>query len=304
MFTNYIKVVLNDLTNKGYEVLYIGAFGSFNYGLETDNSDYDMKAIVNFNVRSLYTEKDKNMIEYKFGQCEVMNLIEFGKKLSNFELPYLEVLFSQINYISERFDCEKLRNVVNDALINNRNFLSLEIIKTMEKIDKTFMKSNVLDFKGKKTYNIIRLYNLFKKFNACKKYAECLHMSEDVDKMMNHKLGRISKDEANEDCDEYISKMCKYKNMKYTEIKNKRERINDLVIDMFEMLLREKVMREEKRRERRRKRNCLIIEKTSEAIDLPLNEKYVNVMKYMYVNVMVVMMVMVMVVMVVMMVMM
>ena len=268
MYSKYIKTVLKDLTEKGLEVLYIGAFGSFNYGLETNNSDYDVKAIINIDTSKLLIEHLKQKtFDYVFGQCEVINLIEFGKKLSAFEIPYIEVLFSEINYINENFDYERLRNVVNDALVNNRKFLSLNFLSTMEKIDVTFMKSKMFDFAGKKTYNIIRLYNLFKKFNKTKKYVECLFAEEDIEKMLDHKLGRIPKIDANKDCDDYILKMRKFTNVTYVEIPFKRECINKLVIEMFNELLRKRIIMCE------RKKYCLKIEKTTYELNLPLIEK-------------------------------
>lgn len=268
MYPKYFKIVLKDLTEKGLEVLYIGAFGSFNYGLETNNSDYDMKAIININTSKLLIDGlEQKTFNYKFGQCEVINLIEFGKKLSTFEIPYIEVLFSEINYVNENFDYERLRNVVNDALVNNRNFLSSKFLSTMEKIDATFMKSKLLDFMGKKTYNIIRLYNLFKKFNRTKKYVECLFMEEDVEKMLDHKLGTISKTNANKDCDDYISKMRNYTKINYVEVPFKKECINKLVIEMFNELLRKRIIMREK------KKYCLKIEKTTHELNLLPIEK-------------------------------
>lgn len=269
MYPKYIKTVLKDLTDKGYNVLYIGAFGSFNYGLETNNSDYDMKAIINIDTSKLSStsSSEQKTFNYEFGQCEVVNLIEFGKKLSTFEIPYIEVLFSKINYVNEDFDYERLRNVVNDALVNNRKFLLSKFLSTMKKIDATFMKSNILDFTGKKTYNIIRLYNLFKKFNRTKKYGECLFMEEDVKKMLDHKLGKISKTDANKDCDDYISKMYNFTKNNYVETPFKKECINKLVVEMFNELLRKRIIMYE------RKKYHLKIEKTNHELNLPLIEK-------------------------------
>lgn len=247
MYLGYINKVLKYLTEEGYDVLYIGAFGSFNYGLETDNSDYDMKAIVNIDTTKLL-RKDLTYktVNFTFGQCEIINIIDFGKELSEFYIPYLEILFSKINYINEKFDYEELKEKVNNALVNNRKYLALTFLETMERINVSFMASSILDFNGKKTYNIIRLYNLFRAFNKTKKYGECLMVENDKEKMFCHKLGKISRFEADRDCKEFISKMKVFTNMNYVESPYERMRIYDYVVDMFNMTLKKKIIEKER----------------------------------------------------------
>ena len=83
MYPKYIKTVLKDLTDKGLEVLYIGAFGSFNYGLETNNSDYDMKAIINIDTCKLsMTSLEHKIFDYKFYRIAHEKCIEsFARRL-------------------------------------------------------------------------------------------------------------------------------------------------------------------------------------------------------------------------------
>lgn len=247
MYSVYINKVLKYLTEEGYEVLYIGAFGSFNYGLETDKSDYDMKAIVNIDTTKLL-RKDltSKTVNFTFGQCEIINVIDFGEKLSNFCIPYLEILFSKINYINESFDYEELKEKLNDALVNNRKYLALTFLETMERINASFMTSSILDFNGKKTYHIIRLYNLFKSFNKTKKYGECLMIESDKEKMLGHKLGKISKVEANRDCKEFISKMKVFTNTNYAESPYKRMGIYDFIVNKFNKMLKKKIIEKER----------------------------------------------------------
>lgn len=247
MYPVYIKRVLKDLTNRGFEVLYIGAFGSFNYELETENSDYDMKAIINNNIDDVLLHTyDSRRFNYSFGECEIINLIEFGNKLSEFQLPYLEILFSKFYYANKVFDYEQLRNIVNIALVNNRKKLAYKFLSIMKKIYNSFIKSDIFDFNGKKTYNIIRLYNLFKKFNRTKKYDESLKMEEDLDILFNHKLNKISKAEACKDCITYISKMNMFIGINYSEDPMKIRIIKNLIVETYSSLLRNQILKQKK----------------------------------------------------------
>ena len=243
MYSKYIDISVKDLKNKGYNVLYLAAFGSYNYGLQTKNSDFDMKAIIETNESELFKNpKPHSFVKYQFGDCEVLSVYEFGEKLSNFELPYLEILFSDINYVNPNFKHEELKSFVNDVLLKNRTFLGNEIIRIMEKINKSFAK-NIFDFRGKKTYNIIRLYHLFVKFNSTKKYENCLFVVDDRDLMIRHKSGNITKDEASEDCDNYICKMKLYmKHHDYVESEQLRSRIYNQVSKLVDDMKKQKIL--------------------------------------------------------------
>lgn len=250
MCSKNIENTVKDLKNKGYTVLYIAAFGSYNYGLETRESDFDMKAVVYINEIDLYKNpKSHSIVKYHFGECEVLNVYEFGEKLSNFDLPYLEILFSKINYINPDFDIEEIRFFVNEVLIKNRTYFGNEILRVMEKIKKMFANA-MFDFKGKKTYNVIRLYNLFVKFNGCKRYEECLRVGEeDVDKflMIKHKSGNITKDDAINDCNEYISRMKIYLSYHgYVESSQLRVKINNRILNVMEKMKNKLAVNEER----------------------------------------------------------
>lgn len=223
MYSKYIDATLKDLKDKKYTVLYLAAFGSYNYGLQNEKSDFDMKAIVDVSELELYKNPyNHSLIKYQYGECELINIYEFSEKLRNFELPYLEVLFSKINYKHPGFDVDRLKDYVNEVLLKNRTCLGEKILHTMEKIKHNF-NDTFFDYKGKKTYNIIRLYNLFVKFNSVKRYEECLFVDDDSNDdgkgnnkngereiMLNHKNERIEKSIAANQCEEYIFKMKMY----------------------------------------------------------------------------------------------
>ena len=140
MYAEYIEKVLKEVTDKGYKVAYIGVISSLNYGLETKNSDcVDIKVIVYpdfHNIMLRYTN-DKHKSEYIYFpdlECEIINLVDFGCKLYEIQLPYLEVLFSKYYYKDPMFDRARLQSCVNRALNVNMKKLAKSIYKVMEDI--------------------------------------------------------------------------------------------------------------------------------------------------------------------------
>ena len=219
MYSEYIEKVLKEVTDKGYKVAYIGVISQFNYGLETENSDYvDIKVIVYpdfHNIMLRYTN-DKHKSEYIYFpdlECEIINLIDFGYKLYKIQLPYLEVLFSKYYYKDPMFDRDSLQSCVNRALNVNMKKLAKSIYKVMDNIFedyKFYIRKSSLDINSKETYKVIVLYHLFKNFNYNKNFGESLMMKEDLDKINNHILCNLSKKQAYVDCTMYTFKMKKF----------------------------------------------------------------------------------------------
>lgn len=219
MYAEYIDKVLKEVTDKGYKVAYIGVISQFNYGLETENSDYvDIKAIVypDFHNIMLRYGNNNHKSEYIYFpdlECEIIDLINFGRKLYEIQLPYLEVLFSKYYYKDPMFDRASLQSCVNNALNVNMKKLAKSIYKVMENIFedyKFYIIKSSLNFNSKETYKVIVLYHLFQNFNYTKNFGESLIMKEDLDKINNHILCNLSKKQAYVDCTMYTFNMKKF----------------------------------------------------------------------------------------------
>ena len=219
MYSEYIEKVLKEVTDKGYKVAYIGVISQFNYGLETENSDYvDIKVIVYPDFHNIMLRYDSNnhkseYIYFPDLECEIINLIDFGYKLYKIQLPYLEVLFSKYYYKDPMFDRDSLQSCVNRALNVNMKKLAKSIYKVMEDIFgdyKFYIRKSSLDINSKETYKVIVLYHLFKNFNNTTNFGESLMMKEDLDKINNHILCNLSKKQAYVDCTMYTFKMKKF----------------------------------------------------------------------------------------------
>ena len=219
MYSEYIEKVLKEVTDKGYKVAYIGVISQFNYGLETENSDYvDIKVIVYPDFHNIMLRYDSNnhkseYIYFPDLECEIINLVDFGYKLYKIQLPYLEVLFSKYYYKDPMFDRDSLQSCVNRALNVNMKKLAKSIYKVMEDIFgdyKFYIRKSSLDINSKETYKVIVLYHLFKNFNNTTNFGESLMMKEDLDKINNHILCNLSKKQAYVDCTMYTFKMKKF----------------------------------------------------------------------------------------------
>lgn len=216
MYAQYIDEVLKEVTNKGYKVAYIGAVDPHNYGLDGHISDHKMKAIVYPNFHNIFLRYDNNNHEseyvyFQFGKCEIINLVDFGRKLYEIQLPYLEVLFSKYYYKHSMFDRNRLQDDLNHALSINMKKLAQSIYKDMKKIYKGCEKYMSTcpddDINCENVYKILMLYYLFKNFNYTKNYGKSLKMKADRDRILDYQLCKLSKKQACVDCTTFIFKM-------------------------------------------------------------------------------------------------
>ena len=91
--------VYNQLIADGHNVLHIYLQGSQNYLLDTDESDYDFKAIVMPSKQDVYKNKQISKI-YKtpYGQVEVKDIGLFHNLIYKMNPTYLELLVTPHNY--------------------------------------------------------------------------------------------------------------------------------------------------------------------------------------------------------------
>lgn len=186
MYAQYIEEVLKEVTNKGYKVAYIGAVDPCHYGLDGDISNHKMKAIVYPDFHNIMLRYDNNnhkseYIHFPFEKCEIINLVDFGCKLYEIQLPYLEVLFSKYYYRHSMFDRNKLQDDINRALTVNMKKLAQSIYERMKKVLKgyeKYMSTVEEDMNSESTYKVLALYYLFKNFNRTKDYGKSLKMKK------------------------------------------------------------------------------------------------------------------------------
>lgn len=233
MKTDMLKTVADDIRSKGFKVIYIGAFGSYNYNLTSPSSDIDLKIIVDVPIERKMLEKTIRSKErhYLYNnavpkiECYLITLTEFVYELSIFDLSFLEALFSKYCYISTLFEpyYKNLKGYMLSCIFSNRHKLFSNCFAMADRINKSFANS-MFDPNGHKSYHILRLYDFIQKFNAERNFTTALlcntSSSQDfVMRVSDHKYNRLDSIAIRNDCSEYLSKIELLVNQ-YSDISN------------------------------------------------------------------------------------
>ena len=99
----YIDKIIEELGSK-YNIAYIGLYGSQNYGLATENSDYDFIAIVIPTLDDLIANKSYSTTHnFDFGQVVIKDLRFMVDQWKKGSVNFFEILFTNIFYINPKF---------------------------------------------------------------------------------------------------------------------------------------------------------------------------------------------------------
>lgn len=87
-----LKFYKDSLEKKGYKVLYIGLYGSQNYGVDDDKSDIDAKVIVLPTIDDIVFRKTVSFVEEfeGYGACDVKDLITYYNVVKKGNFSFLE----------------------------------------------------------------------------------------------------------------------------------------------------------------------------------------------------------------------
>ena len=102
--SNYKKV----LEDKGYNVIYVGLYGSQNYNVDDELSDIDVKAIILPSLHDIIFRKvTSKTIECENGSIDVKDLITFYDVIKKGNFSYIECIDTDYSigdkYIKELF---------------------------------------------------------------------------------------------------------------------------------------------------------------------------------------------------------
>ena len=152
---NYKKI----LEEKGYNVIYIGLYGSQNYNLDDEESDIDVKAIIMPTLHDIIFRKViSTTIECEKGNIDVKDLLTFYDVIKKGNFSYIESIQTQYSigdkYIKELFSQFKVnKKSMLGAMYEKRKALTHEYPSKVLEFEKW-------GFDPKQHHHILRLYDL------------------------------------------------------------------------------------------------------------------------------------------------
>lgn len=155
ILSDYKKI----LESKGYQVIYIGLYGSQNYNLDDEYSDIDVKAIVLPSLHDIIFRKvTSTTIECEKGNIDVKDLLTFYNVIKKGNFSYIESIQTEYSigdkYIKDLFSkVEVNKKSVLGAMYEKRKALTHKYPSKLEEFKKW-------GFDPKQHHHILRLYDL------------------------------------------------------------------------------------------------------------------------------------------------
>lgn len=195
------------LEEKGYNVIYIGLYGSQNYNVDDELSDIDAKAIILPTLHDIIFRKvTSTTIECKDGAIDVKDLITFYDVIRKGNFSYIESVDTEYS-IGDKYIKELFRQIrpnlksILGAMHEKRKALTHEYPSKTEEFEKW-------GFDPKQYHHIVRLYDLLKDIKRTNETYSYLKY-EDLDdkiymKAIKRNLFNSSKEWVVEDSDKII----------------------------------------------------------------------------------------------------
>ena len=226
------------LENKGYNVAYIGIYGSQNYSLDDDKSDIDVKAIIIPSLHDIIFRKvTSTTIECEEGNIDVKDLITYYDVIKKGNFSYIEAIHSPywIGNIEVRklfYDYKTNFKSIVGAMYEKRKALTHEYPSKKEEFEN-------FGLDPKQFHHTVRLYDLLKQNCEEKEYSDdsyiCYPDGEHKDYLITIKrgLGNYTKESMIAECDKYVAMAKELLNSYYPnyvyEIINIDNKVNDFI---------------------------------------------------------------------------
>lgn len=164
-----------------YQILGIFVYGSQNYGLATQNSDIDTKAVIIPTIEdlALHPVKTKTLIFDNGEHCEIMDIMHLVANYKKQNINFIETLFTSYYWVNPLYE-----EIWNKYFIAYREDIALYnpqyTLKSICGQAIYTLKQDKLN--GKKVGNGIRLqYFLIKYFDKNTiNYLDCIQPTEDI----------------------------------------------------------------------------------------------------------------------------
>lgn len=238
---------LNDykkmLENKGYNVIYIGLYGSQNYNLDDEKSDIDAKAIVMPSLHDIvFRRVISKTIECEKGNIDVKDLLTFYDVIKKGNFSYIESIQTKYSigdkYIKNLFSKVKLnKKSVLGAMYEKRKALTHEYPSKKEEFEKW-------GYDPKQHHHILRLYDLLNYnllYGTDKSYLTYADNDKRRIELLNFKrnTNNVAKTIIEEESDLIIERARELIDYNYIyEVINLDEEINDYIENKLKVELR------------------------------------------------------------------
>lgn len=180
------------------QLLGIFVYGSQNYGISTEKSDVDTKAIIIPTMRDLVLGKpvSREIHMDNDEHCEVKDIREIVKMFSKQNINFIEILFTDYCWINPKYNRIWRKYFVANAEQIAHMHPRYTIMSICGQAIHT-LKQNPTD--GKKFANGLRLYHFLKNYLSGVPYSSAIDVSfqstEFAQKLIDYKLNKILVDE-------------------------------------------------------------------------------------------------------------
>lgn len=171
------------LEEKGFNVIYIGLYGSQNYNVDDEQSDIDCKAIILPNLHDIIFRKVTSItIELETGAIDVKDLITFYNVIRKGNFSYIEAIDTPYsigdNYVKELFRQIRpnLRSMLG-AMYEKRKALTHEYPSKKNEFQKW-------EFDPKQYHHIVRLFDILQYISKTGDKRSYLKYQESARKFM------------------------------------------------------------------------------------------------------------------------
>ncbi len=237
--SNYKRI----LEEKGYNVIYIGLYGSQNYNLDDEQSDIDVKAIIMPSLHDIIFRKiTSKTIECEKGNIDVKDLLTFYDVIRKGNFSYIESIQTEYSigdkYIKKLFSqFEVNKKSVLGAMYEKRKALTHEYPSKAEEFEKW-------GYDPKQHHHILRLYDLIN-YNLIYNSNASYLIYDDKDprrqELIDYKRNKnnIAKAIIEEDSDNIINEARELIDYNYSyEVINIDDEINKYIEDKIKIELR------------------------------------------------------------------
>lgn len=186
---NTLKEYKKSLEEKGYNVVYIGLYGSQNYNLDDENSDVDARAIVIPKIEEIIRRKSiSTEYEFETGKIDVKDILTYYGVIKKGNFSFIEP-FQTEWYIGD----ETIRVLFSTFKVNPHALLGAQYQKFKNLIKRDEWGESIIEYSAKDYHHLCRLSHLLNHiFNTGENISFIKYDGEEAQKMLELKRESIN----------------------------------------------------------------------------------------------------------------